>query len=330
MGENENNKSQQESPVLKWFRNAILGAAMADQPAMMTASGWRQDEKGDYIQDQQDDPHVKQLRDNLASEGVGVMLGEFGIPALYGLYKLGIKGLGKAGFGQYNWFTKKFYPHKAKRLDELQHQRQFIKEHPYEYVSDNTVREAIESANDGTHLYRGVIGDRGIPYSRIKSESNFSTGVEFIDPRTQTLMYDNIPSPTAWTSTNPNYVRGLTAREIHIQPQKDFTFIKLQNPNRRNAGYVNSYDPSSRIVNASGFNLESGDHFIRIPGANSYARMKEGVKYNTADAYTSPISKYSTLFPGIQRGPNGWNIHKAYKLGLIGSGAAAGMFYWLK
>lgn len=93
---NKNNESKQSSG-LNWFRNAVLGATMADQPAMMTASGWRQNEKGDYIQDQQNDPHVKQVRDNLAAEAAGVMIGEFGFPALVGAYNLGIRGLGRAG-----------------------------------------------------------------------------------------------------------------------------------------------------------------------------------------------------------------------------------------
>ena len=97
MGEKENNNNQNRSPVTRWLRKAVLGATMADQPAMMTASGWRQNEKGDYVQDQQNDPHVIQLRDNLAAEGAGVILGEFGIPAVYGLYNLGLRGLGKAG-----------------------------------------------------------------------------------------------------------------------------------------------------------------------------------------------------------------------------------------
>ena len=104
MGEKENNNNQNGSPVTRWLRNAVLGATMADQPATMTASGWRKDEKGDYVQDQQNDPHVKQLRDNLAAEGMGVMLGEFGIPAIYGLYNLGVRGLGRAGN---NWARAK-------------------------------------------------------------------------------------------------------------------------------------------------------------------------------------------------------------------------------
>lgn len=89
---------------LKLLRNGVIGAAMADQPAIMTASGWRQNEKGDYVQDQQNDPHVVQLRNNLAAEGAGVMLGEFGLPAAYGLYNLGVRGLGKAGS---NWARAK-------------------------------------------------------------------------------------------------------------------------------------------------------------------------------------------------------------------------------
>ena len=85
------------SDFLSKFRNAVLGVTMADQPAMMTASGWRQNEKGDYVQDQQNDPYVKQLRDNLAAEGAGVMLGEFGLPAIrFGIPA--IRGLGNKIF----------------------------------------------------------------------------------------------------------------------------------------------------------------------------------------------------------------------------------------
>ena len=87
MEEKEINNNQNKSPVGKWFKNAILGATMADQPAMMTASGWRQNEKGDYIQDQQNNPHVKQLRDNLATEGAGVMGEIIGIPLIGGLFR---------------------------------------------------------------------------------------------------------------------------------------------------------------------------------------------------------------------------------------------------
>lgn len=87
MGEKENNNNQNGSPVTKWLRNAVLGATMADQPAMMTASGWRQNEKGDYVQDQQNDPHVKQLRDNLAAEGAGVIGEMVGLPIISGIFR---------------------------------------------------------------------------------------------------------------------------------------------------------------------------------------------------------------------------------------------------
>ena len=60
------------------FRNTVLGATMADQPAMMTASGWRQDNNGNYVQDQQNHPDVEKLRDNLAVIA-GTADGEAGI-----------------------------------------------------------------------------------------------------------------------------------------------------------------------------------------------------------------------------------------------------------
>lgn len=66
MDKNEEKDKPNERGFVDRFRNVILSATMADQPAIMTASGWRQNEKGDYVQDQQNNPHVEQLRDNLA------------------------------------------------------------------------------------------------------------------------------------------------------------------------------------------------------------------------------------------------------------------------
>lgn len=58
-----------------WFANGTLGAAMAESPAAMTASGWRQNSSGDWVQDQIDDPGVARLRKNLAILGAGVTAG---------------------------------------------------------------------------------------------------------------------------------------------------------------------------------------------------------------------------------------------------------------
>ena len=88
MGEKENNNNQNGSPVTRWLRNAVLGATMADQPAMMTASGWRQNEKGDYVQDQQNDPHVKQLRNNLANIGETAMTAPTVVGDITGVYNI--------------------------------------------------------------------------------------------------------------------------------------------------------------------------------------------------------------------------------------------------
>lgn len=68
--ESDNGKSQNS-----WFTNAMLGMAMAEDPAAMTASGWRQNSSGDYVQDKVDDPGVEKLRNNLAVLGTGVTAG---------------------------------------------------------------------------------------------------------------------------------------------------------------------------------------------------------------------------------------------------------------
>lgn len=98
------NQNSSKNSLLFGIKNALLRAAMADQPAMMTASGWRQNEKGDYVQDQQNDPGVVALRNALAIEGLGVMGEMIGLPAIHGLYNLGLRGLGKAGN---NWARAK-------------------------------------------------------------------------------------------------------------------------------------------------------------------------------------------------------------------------------
>lgn len=54
------------STIWDWFSNATLGAMIADNPAVATASGWRYNKDGKVVQDKQDDPGVTQLRENLA------------------------------------------------------------------------------------------------------------------------------------------------------------------------------------------------------------------------------------------------------------------------
>ena len=66
MEENDEKDKPNAYGFMDRFRNTVLGTTMADQPAVMTASGWRQDNNGNYVQDQQNHPDVEKLRDNLA------------------------------------------------------------------------------------------------------------------------------------------------------------------------------------------------------------------------------------------------------------------------
>ena len=58
-----------------WFKDSNQVAAIAESPAVMTASGWRVDKNNKVKQDQQNTKEVKQLRNNLAT------IGEAGIAA---------------------------------------------------------------------------------------------------------------------------------------------------------------------------------------------------------------------------------------------------------
>lgn len=94
MGEKSKTNTNSQFNLWNRVKNALIGAAMADQPAVMTASGWRQNENGDYIQDQQNDPGVKQLRENISILS-GTADGEAGIIGLNfgkGLIKNANKG----------------------------------------------------------------------------------------------------------------------------------------------------------------------------------------------------------------------------------------------
>lgn len=95
MNKNEETSESWHSNLLNKFRNITIGAAMAESPAVMIASGWRQNNKGDYVQDQQDSEGVKQLRDNLSSisemsptNPAGVTLFGIGRGIQFGLQKL--------------------------------------------------------------------------------------------------------------------------------------------------------------------------------------------------------------------------------------------------
>lgn len=69
-------KPKQQKVQNSAFTNAMLQAAYAENPAVMTAAGWRRTDDGNYVQDQVDDPGVVALRNNLAvigAAGLGAM-----------------------------------------------------------------------------------------------------------------------------------------------------------------------------------------------------------------------------------------------------------------
>lgn len=58
------NKPTVWDKIKNWFTNATIGAAMAEDPSVMTASGWKQNSNGDWAQSP--DEGSKQLADDLA------------------------------------------------------------------------------------------------------------------------------------------------------------------------------------------------------------------------------------------------------------------------
>lgn len=75
-----------------WFVRATLGSAIADNPAVATASGWTQDNNGNYVQ--RPTPETNKLADNLAiisttsPTNPASVLGEKAIQGATWLYKM--------------------------------------------------------------------------------------------------------------------------------------------------------------------------------------------------------------------------------------------------
>lgn len=69
------NKFQSGGNFWSWIKNATQVGAIAENPSVMNASGWRVNRNGKAIQDRQNTKPVKQLRNNLSK------IGEAGITA---------------------------------------------------------------------------------------------------------------------------------------------------------------------------------------------------------------------------------------------------------
>lgn len=69
---------RKEEPKQNWLQRMIMTGAMAENPAVMTASGYRPDKEKGIIQDKVNDEYVKRLRQNLVgigAAGAGAMAG---------------------------------------------------------------------------------------------------------------------------------------------------------------------------------------------------------------------------------------------------------------
>lgn len=71
-----------------WFKNSNQVAAIAESPAVMTASGWRVDRNGKAKQDQQNTKETKQLRNNLATIGEAGVTAPTMVGDVVGLYNV--------------------------------------------------------------------------------------------------------------------------------------------------------------------------------------------------------------------------------------------------
>lgn len=99
----------------KSFVQSTLHAATADAPAVMTASGWKHDDKGNLYQDKKafkEGAPEEELRNNLAVLG-GLTLGATAAPVVLPALDAALMPTTRA---MYNPYTKNIYKEAAKRF----------------------------------------------------------------------------------------------------------------------------------------------------------------------------------------------------------------------
>lgn len=290
MNENDEKDKPNAYGFMDRFRNAVLGATMADQPAIMTASGWRQNEKGDYVQDQQNDPHVIQLRDNLAAEGIGVMLGEFGLPAAYGIYNLGVRSLGKAGN---NWARAKLISRSMN--DVVDEGQQYFGKVKYygPTMGKTTAAKTNPDLVDFDDFTREA-------KNNLAKELNISTRVLQSDPKYvqayQEMLEKQLDSwrrnPLNTDKTLVISKKGLADKNVYNNepsiPDRQ-TFIQRQR-NRGETDDANSNDwynmlmkqnPNLRIDNRFVSEIEYNPHYIGFYPVNNHKTISKSVISNS-------------------------------------------------
>lgn len=212
----------------------------------------------------------------------------------------------KATHKIWSWWN----PVKAKKLDEIQHVRDFIHANPEPYYNSKDIKN-IASTKPDNYLFR--VGE-------IPQETLSEINVEIPDGvKTNNAL--------TWSSKSKSYVDKISDKyhpQVHMSSENNFDEIRkmLDESKRRQTGanYVNSYDPNTRIVNVDGF--YKGDSYEWIPGAKAYAK---GLNHPKSTTYVSNLPDRTTLFPGIHR-TEGFEIAKPYKLGAVGLGTLSGVF----
>ena len=163
-------KAQLGTKLWNWLSNAAQVGSIAENPSVMTASGWRVD-RGKAKQDQQNNKEVKQLRNNLATIGeAGVtaptMVGDIGalVTAVRHPVQTG-KTIWKAGQDAL-WFlrnpraTKVYHGTPSKEFTNLNQARTASQSNigihvtPKKEIAESFVR--FRGGNDG-HLLEGYI-----------------------------------------------------------------------------------------------------------------------------------------------------------------------------
>ena len=145
------NTFEDGGPETPWWQRALMGAAVAENPSVMTAAGWRVTPQGDVVQDQVEEPGVGQLRNNLAvlgATGMGALLGGSGL-----MYDIGRNAaLGLDAMGRYampSTFLKGVSYYVPKVAGTVAAVSPWLDAGALSYWSSKAGQQAIDSAKQG-------------------------------------------------------------------------------------------------------------------------------------------------------------------------------------
>ena len=273
-----------------WFVKAIVGAAMAENPAVMTASGWKQGKNGNWKQERT--PESDKLADNLA------VISTFsptnpGTAIIEKTAESAIK-YGTKVVGRYMFANTKLAP--VGKVDKVL--RKYLPESCHSGGRKFYTEPGAYSEQIGENLFTtkgGVVASPGIttemhfnPATTYKSEGNITTIISTIpresSRRVGQVVLKNLPSKTVIASSGK--ARAIP-QILKDQPLKDRVLY-----------YLTGRNPKLPTTNVDGYSTDIMEILARASKRNNgIVTPSLTTKIEGTNILGKSYNKYSKYFP---------------------------------